>query len=214
MPHVDLIIFDLDGTLVDSRRDLANSVNYALKDLDLPPLEMEVVMSYVGDGLKKLINRSLSKNQLQKIDQVIAIFRSHYREHLLDFSTFYPNVENILCHFQAKKMAVVSNKPYEFTRLILERLNADNFFEIILGGDSLPEMKPDPGPILHILSQLGVSPDKAAIVGDGTTDIEAGKAANIWTCAVTYGLKKKEVLFKTNPDFMIDDLVELKKVFE
>ncbi|MCH6560666.1 HAD-IA family hydrolase [candidate division KSB1 bacterium] len=214
MPHVDLIIFDLDGTLVDSRRDLANSVNYALKDLDLPPLEMEVVMSYVGDGLKKLINRSLSKNQLQKIDEVIAIFRSHYREHLLDFSTFYPNVENILCHFQAKKMAVVSNKPYEFTRLILERLNADNFFEIILGGDSLPEMKPDPGPILHILSQLSVSPDKAAIVGDGTTDIEAGKATGIKSIAVTTGLRSRDFLETLKPYTIIDNLQEMEQLVQ
>ena len=75
-------------------------------------------------------------------------------------------------------------------------------------------MKPNPGPILHILKQLSVSPEKTAIVGDGTTDIEAGKAANVWTCAVTYGLKKKEVLLKMKPDFMIEDIVELKKIFE
>ncbi|MCZ6595401.1 MAG: HAD-IA family hydrolase [Bacteroidetes bacterium] len=214
MPHVDLIIFDLDGTLVDSRRDLANSVNFALNALDLPHLELQEVMSHVGDGLKKLISRSLPEDRFEIIDEVVDIFRSHYREHLLDFSTFYPDVEDILNRFLEKKMAVASNKPYEFTRLILEGLNSDHFFNIILGGDSLPEMKPEPGPILHILNQLNVSADKAAIVGDGTTDMQAGKAAKIWTCAVTYGLKKKEVLLQTKPDFIIDDLVELKKIFE
>jgi len=214
MKKIDLLIFDLDGTLVDTHRDLANSVNFALNALDLPPLETEEVMSYVGDGLKKLMDRSLPKDRLEKIEEVIDIFRSHYREHLLDFSVFYPNVENVLNHFQDKKMAVVSNKPEEFTRLILEGLQVTDFFEIILGGDFLPVMKPKPGPILHILNQLSVSPGKAAIVGDGTTDMEAGKAANVLTCAVTYGLKKKEVLLKTKPDFMIDDIVELKKIFE
>ena len=214
MPRVDLIIFDLDGTLVDTCHDLANSVNFALNALDLPPLELQEVISHVGDGLKKLMDRSLPKDRLGEMNEAIDIFRSHYREHLLDFSVFYPKVENVLNYFRGKKMAVVSNKPEEFTRLILKGLRRADLFEIILGGDSLPVMKPDPGPILHILKQLSVSPEKTAIVGDGTTDIEAGKAANVWTCAVTYGLKKKEVLLKMKPDFMIEDIVELKKIFE
>lgn len=214
MKQIDLLIFDLDGTLVDTRRDLANSVNFALNALNLPALQIEEVMSYVGDGLKKLLDRSLPKDGLENIGEVIDIFREHYREHCLDFSGFYPDVVNILNYFQDKKMTVVSNKPEEFTRLILEGLRIADFFEIILGGDSLPSMKPDPGPILHILDKLNASNEKTAIVGDGTTDIEAGKAANILTCAVTYGLKEKEVLLKMEPDFMIDDIVELKKIFE
>ncbi len=214
MKQIVLLIFDLDGTLVDTRRDLANSVNFALNALKLPALQIEEVMSYVGDGLKKLLDRSLPKDGLENIGEVIDIFREHYREHCLDFSGFYPDVVNILNYFQDKKMTVVSNKPEEFTRLILEGLRIADFFEIILGGDSLPLMKPDPGPILHILDKLNASNEKTAIVGDGTTDIEAGKAANILTCAVTYGLKEKEVLLKMEPDFMIDDIVELKKIFE
>ena len=214
MKQIDLLIFDLDGTLVDTRRDLANSVNFALNALNLPALQIEEVMSYVGDGLKKLLDRSLPKDGLENIGDVIDIFREHYREHCLDFSGFYPDVVNILNYFQDKKMTVVSNKPEEFTRLILEGLRIADFFEIILGGDSLPLMKPDPGPILHILDKLNASNEKTAIVGDGTTDIEAGKAANILTCAVTYGLKEKEVLLKMEPDFMIDDIVELKRIFE
>ena len=214
MKQIVLLIFDLDGTLVDTRRDLANSVNFALNALKLPALQIEEVMSYVGDGLKKLLDRSLPKDGLENIGEVIDIFREHYREHCLDFSGFYPDVVNILNYFQDKKMTVVSNKPEEFTRLILEGLRIADFFEIILGGDSLPLMKPDPGPILHILDKLNASNEKTAIVGDGTTDIEAGKAANILTCAVTYGLKEKEVLLKMEPDFMIDDIVELKRIFE
>ncbi|TDI94706.1 MAG: HAD family hydrolase [Caldithrix sp.] len=214
MKQIDLLIFDLDGTLVDTRRDLANSVNFALNALKLPALQIEEVMSYVGDGLKKLLDRSLPKDGLENIGEVIDIFREHYHEHCLDFSGFYPDVVNILNYFQDKKMTVVSNKPEEFTRLILEGLRIADFFEIILGGDSLPLMKPDPGPILHILDKLNASNEKTAIVGDGTTDIEAGKAANILTCAVTYGLKEKEVLLKMEPDFMIDDIVELKRIFE
>jgi len=214
MKQIDLLIFDLDGTLVDTRRDLANSVNFALNALKLPALQIEEVMSYVGDGLKKLLDRSLPKDGLENIGEVIDIFSEHYREHCLDFSGFYPDVVNILNYFQDKKMTVVSNKPEEFTRLILEGLRIADFFEIILGGDSLPLMKPDPGPILHILDKLNASNEKTAIVGDGTTDIEAGKAANILTCAVTYGLKEKEVLLKMEPDFMIDDIVELKRIFE
>ena len=104
MPRVDLIIFDLDGTLVDTCHDLANSVNFALNALDLPSLELQEVISHVGDGLKKLMDRSLPKDRLGEMNEAIDIFRSHYREHLLDFSVFYPKVENVLNYFRGKKM--------------------------------------------------------------------------------------------------------------
>ncbi|MFQ6113572.1 MAG: HAD family hydrolase [bacterium] len=213
MHKIDLFIFDLDGTLADTRLDLTNSVNYARERLGLPALDVEAVIKYVGNGVRRLMERSLPEEKQDKIDEAISHFRSHYKDHALVYTKLYPGVKEVLSHFQSKKMAVISNKPEEFSRNILRGLEVDTYFELILGGDSLPVMKPNPEPILKLLAALNTMPDKTVIVGDGTTDIEAGKHAKILTCAVTYGFKKKEILLPAQPDFMVDDILELKRLF-
>ncbi len=214
MIKIDLLIFDLDGTLVDTRQDLTNSVNFVRAQFGERPLELTEVMRFVGDGLHKLMERTLPTQGSPRIDEAIKIFRDHYREHCLDFSTLYDGAHEILDHFREKKMAVISNKPDEFTLAILKGLGIEHYFKIILGGDSQPQLKPSPAPILHILKKLDVPPARAVIIGDGTTDIESGKRAGIHTCAVTYGYRSREALAAVVPEFLIDRLQRLKDIFE
>jgi phosphoglycolate phosphatase len=213
MQKIDLIIFDLDGTLVDTRQDITNSVNYARKMFGLPPLDVDTVIKHVGNGVKKLMERSLPENQRDKVQEAVSHFREHYKDHALVYSRLYPGVEDTLSHFQNKKLAIISNKPEEFSRHVLKGLNVDNYFDLILGGDSLPVMKPNPEPILRVLDAVRVVPDKAVMVGDGIADIEAGKRAQVLTCAVSYGFRKKEILLAVKPDFMVNDILELKRLF-
>ncbi|MFQ5677352.1 MAG: HAD family hydrolase [bacterium] len=213
MHAVDLLIFDLDGTLVDTRMDLANAVNYARDALDLPSLAPDEVVSYVGDGLRTLVERSLPNERRDEVDQGIEHFQRYYRSHLLDNSRLYPGVREILAHFSGKKMTIVSNKPEEFTRSILIGLNVDRYFQMILGGDSLPVKKPAPEPILQTLARLESSSDKTVVVGDSTTDILAGKGAATYTCVVTYGFKNPDLLLAAEPDFVVDSILELRNIF-
>ncbi|MCG8607406.1 HAD-IA family hydrolase [bacterium] len=214
MCEVDLLIFDLDGTLVDTRQDLTNSVNYARQRFGLSSLELEEVMQHVGDGARNFIKRSFPGATGDTVDEAMTLFRRHYREHLLDFSNFYPNVRDVLSHFQQKKLAVVSNKPEEFTKKILRGLQVETLFQEILGGDSFSAMKPDPRPILHILQRLKTKPTQAVIVGDSPSDIEAGRASGILTCAATYGYRSKKILLQARPDFIVDDFAELPEILQ
>jgi phosphoglycolate phosphatase len=213
MTAIDLLIFDLDGTLVDTRQDLTNSVNFVRSQFDLPPLELPDVMTFVGDGLHKLMQRALASQDLDRIEKAATLFGEHYRDHCLDFSALYDDAREILHHFHNKKMAVISNKPDEFTLAILKGLEVDSHFKVILGGDSQPQLKPSPAAILLILEKLEVQPERAVIIGDGTTDIEAGRRAGIHTCAVTYGYRSREILAASQPEILIENLGELKSHF-
>ena len=212
MTRFDLLIFDLDGTLVDTRQDLTNSVNCVLQNFGLPKLQLTEVMHFVGDGLHKLMERTLQSQDPKRLNEAIALFRDHYREHCLDVSRLYDGAQEALNHFREKKMAVISNKPDEFALAILKGLGVDHYFNIILGGDSQPELKPSPASILYILEELKVEPGRAVIIGDGTTDIEAGRRAGIHTCAVTYGYRGREVLAQAQPEIMIEYLRGLKYI--
>ncbi len=209
---VELLIFDLDGTLADTRQDIANSVNHVLIELDCSPLALPEVMQNVGDGVRKLLERSLPPERQRQVGAAAEIFRQHYREHLLDHTSLYAGVREVLQLFQSNKMAVVSNKPEAFTREIVAGLGIDAAFGCILGGDSLAEMKPSPEPVLHVLRELGGTPQATLMVGDGLTDIHAGQAAGTQTCGVTYGFRSKAELASAEPDFLIDDIRELMDV--
>ena len=209
---VELIIFDLDGTLIDSRIDIANSVNYTLKQLGLNPLDERVILGYVGDGVRSLIERTLSPSNLNLFERGLSTFLAYYSEHLLDNTFFFPGVTETLNFFADKKMAVISNKPEVLSINTLKGLGISNFFKAVVGGDTLEKKKPAPEPVLKVLEDLNVGREKAIIVGDSYVDIEAGKAAGIMTCGVTYGFKSRDAILKAEPNFMIDHLTELKEI--
>lgn len=209
MYSVDLIIFDFDGTLADTREDLAASANYALRELHLPELPGEVIISFVGEGITPLLERLLGPNHLHRLEEAITLYTTHHRDHLLDRTRLYPGVPEVLEHFRSKKKAIISNKSYEFTARVAEGLGIADHFELILGGDSTPNRKPHPGPVEKVLEALGVERNRTAIVGDSPLDVQAGKRAGLFTIAVTYGFRPREELIQADPDLLLDDIREL-----
>ena len=208
-----MLIFDLDGTLAATGQDLADSVNYVRFLLHLEPLDDSLVYSHVGRGVEHLLRSSLPEKYQNRFSEVMELFLKHYEEHLLVTTVLYPHVKETLAHFRGKKRAVVSNKLHRLTVSVLKGLGIDVCFDVILGGDSVLQKKPDPGPLSQVLSGFGIRPVKAVMVGDGSTDIEAGKKAGVLTCGVTYGLGKKEELIAAKPDILIDDLRQLTEYF-
>ncbi len=205
----DLIIFDLDGTLIDSKLDIAFSVNHTLASLSLEMLPVDTITSFVGKGVKNLLRQALGEYAHAKFEPAIKIFRRHYGEHCLDKTVLYPSVKKTMESLGGFKKVIVTNKPAQFAAPILKGLEIAHFFETVLGGDDVQQKKPAPEPVYFLLEKLNVRPDKAIVVGDSPLDMQMGKAAGIRTCAVTYGYGKKEDLSFEQPDYLIDDLFEL-----
>lgn len=206
-------MFDLDGTLAATGRDLANSVNYIRSVLRLDPLDDRLVYSHVGRGVEHLLRMSLPENSQDRFPEIMKLFLKHYAEHLLDTTALYPHVRETLDYFKGKKRAVVTNKLHRLTVPILRGLGIEECFDAVLGGDSVGEKKPDPSALRQVLTSFSIEPARALIVGDGDADIEAGRRAGVHTCGVTYGLGKKEELVAAGPDYLIDDLRELANYF-
>ena len=209
-----LIIFDLDGTLIDSKNDIADSVNYTLKSLHLPSLQNSLIYSYVGNGVLPLLEKVIScSNKKSNLEDALKVFRKHYEEHLLDSTRLYPGVMEILKHFSDVNMGLVSNKPERFVKKILKGLNVDCFFPVVIGGDTLKTKKPDPEGVNMIRNRFGADLHETVIVGDGGVDIETGKKAGIHTCGVSYGLRDRKELVEAGAEIIIDDILELKNHF-
>jgi len=212
MYPVDLIIFDVDGTLVDSAQDLIASVNFTLKAIGLPGEDSAQIQSYIGDGVRKLVERSLGYKFQHLYPKAVEVFRAHYHEHLLDQTRLYPGTEEVLAYFSHKKKAVLTNKSYGFTVKILEGLKILDYFEEVVGSDTTPYLKPEPYGIYRIMENLRVKKEKAVIIGDGVRDIEAAKNAGIKSCAALYGYTDRERLMKINPDFFCETILNLREL--
>ena len=210
--YIDLIIFDLDGTLVDSREDIANAVNFTLKDIGLKEKSKQEISSYIGKGVEDLIRKSLGERQDALFGRALSVFEEYYRKHSTDKSVLYPNVKEILEYFKEKKKVIVTNRNYEFALLTLKALGIYDYFEDIVGGDDIGCMKPSSCPLDKFVHRPNMNKEKAIIVGDMDIDILAGKRAGIITCGVTYGIGKKEVIIKARPDFIIDNIIKLKDI--
>ena len=210
MKSVELIIFDLDGTLINSLRDISLSLNFALKKLGRKSLDEEEVRGYIGSGVKRLLEDVLGSPDESRVREMMSLFQMHHEKHLLDNTTLYPGVKEILQFYKSKKKAVISNKNKDFSLVVLKGLEIEKNFDMILGPDDTERRKPFPDPIFKVLSELRVTPLRALMVGDNPIDIEAGKGAGVLTCAVTYGFSEKKDLKKSGPDFIIDDILDLK----
>ena len=205
----DLIIFDLDGTLIDSRIDIVNSVNFTRKQLHLKPLPDEIIFSYIGDGVQKLIQRAVSESNNEPIfSQALEIFLGHYRAHLLDYTTVYPGVLEVLTELNQKVLGILTNKPLESTLPILQGLNIKEKFYFIYAGNSFRQKKPHPVGINKILNKTKIPRHRTLMVGDSYIDIKTGQNARVSTCGVTYGLASN-TLSRYKPQFLIDDIKKL-----
>lgn len=222
-----LVIFDLDGTLIDSRLDLVHSVNAMLRHFERAELPDEIVASYVGDGAPMLVRRALGDPEDDRFfddrffKDALEFFLSYYRKHKLDHTTVYAGIPEALKQIQAngadgndaaRKMAVLSNKPVNPSRAIVEALGLADFFVRVYGGNSFETKKPDPLGVRTLLRETGTTPDQAMIVGDSSIDVLTGRNAGISTCGVTYGFAP-HTLCEAPPDVVVESPRELQLLF-
>ena len=199
---VSLVIFDLDGTLVDSQQDLTSAVNFTRKYYGLEPLEVATVASYLGSGIPALVKSVLPNVDEKDIPNATVMFKEFYSKHLIDTTKTYSGVSEMLSSLKDVRKAILSNKSEKFSKDIIEKLGLKDFFDSIYGGDSFDEKKPSPRPIYEIMESLSVKKENTIMVGDGANDIIAGKTADIKTIAVLYGYSPKEKVEKLQPDFI------------
>jgi phosphoglycolate phosphatase len=204
---IRLIIFDLDGTLVNSSIDLTNALNYAIAPYGLEILTVEKTISLVGEGITRLIEKVLGQRTSEIGSAVLERFLDYYSAHLSDFSLPYPGVRETLEKLRNYQKAVISNKREDLSIRLLEDLGLAGYFAVVWGSDSVREKKPSPLPVLALLKKLSCWPDEAIMVGDSTYDIEAGKAAGVRTAAVSYGFRDASLLREA--DFILDNMEEL-----
>ncbi len=212
MHKIDLLIFDLDGTLIESKWDIATAVNLTLAELGLPVREQEEIFGFVGDGIKRLLRLAVGEENQSRYEDALRVFRGHYLEHCLDRTQFYPGIDRVLAHYAAKHKAVATNKSLEYTTRILDGLGAHHFAYVV-GGDNGYGLKPEPGMLLKILDELKVERDRAVLIGDSTNDITGGHNAGIKVCAVGYGMGNREKMAACRPDWFIEQPEDLIGLF-
>jgi phosphoglycolate phosphatase len=208
---MDLLIFDLDGTLIDSKLDLAHAVNATRAHMGLSPLDHERVYSYVGNGAPVLIRRALGDQATEpQVQEALEFFLEYYREHYLDYTTLYPGVRESLDRFRdaGKKMAVLTNKPVRISKAILDGLAIGPHFFRVYGGNSFDFKKPHPIGVETLMREAGVPADRTMMIGDSSVDIQTAINAGVHSCGVTYGFQP-ETLVDPAPDLLVDRLEDL-----
>jgi len=210
----ELLIFDLDGTLVDTARDVHFCINETRADMNLPPLTLEEARKSIGPGPNTFVDLVLPSDQKHRLDEFIKKFRACYIDHLTDHSRPYAGIVELLAELQKQgiPLAVATNKPRRYTEKLLRDLDLLRFFSGIFTPDDVASRKPDPEMIVKVLEDMNASAENSLLIGDTDNDILAGKEAGVWTCAVTYGYGPQEVLRNLQPDFMIDrpeDVLEI-----
>ena len=213
MRKISLIVYDFDGTLVDTLFDITNSVNLTLSEIGLPQLPRGTIRKYVGRGVERLMSQTLEGSFFTDIPKAVSLFKKHYSENLVHHTDFYPYGREILQHFKNKNQTICSNKPEGFINRILESLNGLHYFDMVIGGDSVNSKKPNPEGLNFILQRLNISADEALLVGDSPVDIETGRKAGVYTCIVNFGLGFSDEIAAAQPDCLIDSLSELKEMF-
>ncbi len=210
---MDLVIFDLDGTLIDSKQDLADATNATRVHLGYAPLSEEVVASYVGHGAPVLIKRALGPEASDElVAQGLAYFLKYYFVHMLDKTVLYPGVREALDELLAARvpMAVLTNKPIANSLGIVEGLGLSNHFFRVYGGDSFTAKKPDPVGIEALMTETGASRPRTLMVGDSHVDIKTARNAGVKACGVTFGLQP-ESLVAEPPDLLVNDMREMSR---
>ncbi len=207
---MDLLIFDLDGTLIDSRLDLANAVNATRRHMGMGPLENERVYTYVGNGAPVLIRRALGEQASQaEVDRALEFFLAYYREHELDHTILYPRVKESLGRLSAagKRLAVLTNKPVRMSRAIVQGLGVGDHFFQVYGGNSFEFKKPNPIGVEALRKETGADREDTMMVGDSSVDVHTARNAGIRCCGVTYGFQP-ETLADPAPDLLVNGMEE------
>lgn len=209
--EIELIVFDLDGTLIDSKVDLANAVNATRRDLGLEGLADTVVFSYVGNGAPVLIRKALGEGYPEeRYEKSLQFFLQYYREHMLDHTRLYPGTREALERMREAglKMAVLTNKPVRFSRDLLRGLGVAEYFAVVYGGNSFETKKPHREGLDKIMAELGARPERTLVVGDSAVDVRTARNAGALACGVTWGFQP-ETLAEEAPDFLVGNWEEL-----
>ncbi len=218
--QLDLIMYDLDGTLVDSVPDLAIAIDHMLQEFNLPVAGEEKTRLWVGNGIPSLVRRALADDMAgdmpgvvdeETFQKALTSFQKHYDREVGLHSQLYPGVPEFLQAMSNRsiKQVVVTNKTELFTDKLLKMMNINQHFELFLGGDSLPEQKPHPMPLLHAIKHVGTNADKALMVGDSKNDIKAARAARVSVIGLPYGYNHGEPIETAEPDLVVATLTEL-----
>ena len=214
----EVLLFDLDGTLVDSAPDLAVALNKTLRDLQKPEFDLETIRTWVGNGAKVLVDRGLSgaaeiKSDLDQnlANEALSIFLTYYRDFICVDTAFYPGVKAGLLAFKEAgyRLGIITNKPEALIQPILDGLGGSNIFELLIGADTLAEKKPHPLPLLHAVEYFNSTLDKCLMVGDSKNDILAAKAAKMESAGLTYGYNYGENIADNKPEWCFNTFTEL-----
>ncbi len=214
---IRLLLFDLDGTLIDSRDDLADSVNLTLAEMKYKTLPVAQIADFIGEGVHNLLRRSLSASRDDEAgedltDRGVEVFRRHYLANCLVKTRLYDGVAETLDRLAGFDKAVITNKPRDFSEKILAHFGLLRHFPAVAGGDTYAERKPSPLPLLETAALFGAAPAECLMIGDSRVDIEAGKNAGVKTCGLTGGFRGREELERAGADFLLGDFRELTRV--
>ncbi len=215
---IKLLIFDLDGTLADTSRDITEAINYAVEPFKAGPYSIKETKAMVGSGITNLLHSLLPEDPASEtsdtdsFEEVSRRFLDHYSKHLLDYTTAYPNVKETLSQVGSYKKAVLSNKRKSFSKDVIKGIGLLDYFDLVNGSDSVSEKKPSPVPVLETMKSFDAAKDETVIIGDSNFDVKAGKSAGIKTIAVTYGFRPVEML--KDADFIINDMGDLPGILD
>ena len=219
--RIRLVLFDLDGTLVDSVGDLAWCGNEMLQRLGMPTHDERAVRMWVGNGMERLVKRLLTGEMeaeppAQLFEQGLAIFRELYGAHASDRCVVYPGVIDALQSFSGRelKLACVTNKPEPFTSDLIAAMKLDAYFELVVAGNTTSRKKPDPMPLHYAADHFGLDYDRCLMVGDSSNDVRAARAAGFGVACVPYGYNHGRDIHEANPDLVIENLYDLVKLFD
>ena len=207
-----VLLFDFDGTLIDSKVDIATAVNLTLGDLGLPLRSVEEIFSFVGDGVKRLLRLSVGEENPDQYDRALEVFRRHYLEHCVQTTRWYPGICEVLQHYKDRRKVIVTNKSLEYTLAIVDGLQARDLFQHVEAPRDTTELKPEPVMLERAIDVLGVDPAHTVMIGDSTNDVRAAQAAGVRGCAVGYGYGNREKVTALEPDFYCEtphDLLDL-----
>ncbi|MFH0763842.1 MAG: HAD-IA family hydrolase [Candidatus Omnitrophota bacterium] len=212
MIAADTLLFDLDGTLIDARADIVNAMNHTLARLGYDEKPFADIVSYIGTGVSDLVAKSMGTRDAKLVGEGVRIYGEYYLKHPADRAKLYPNVVEVLEYFSKKRKFILTNRYAVFAAAVLKELGIAKYFEDIIGGDDEGCLKPMACVFDRFMPKLNIERASALIVGDMDVDIMAGKNSGIKTCWVTHGLGKAEDVRPLRPDYVIDDLLELKKI--
>lgn len=213
MQMFNLLIFDLDGTLVDTSADIIAAVNFTRQALDLPTMDDREVIGLVGDGTDKLVERLIGSKHQDRYAEALGIFIAYYEAHLLDNAVLYPGVIDVLDFFSHKKKVIITNKREYMTRKITDRFSLTARFDDIIGMGTTPFRKPDVRILLPVLARFHAEPHQAIIFGDGIADLHVARNAGIRSCGLLNGFTPREVLLALQPDYTCEHLGDVKTMF-